>query len=143
MLELLPSASRVASGTAVLTGAGPLKDWTSVRRATFMLDVTVAGSLVGDLLDVFLQSSPDGGTTWDDFVHFTQVLGNGGAKKFLAYWSREVVPETEIAAPADGTLAAGVKQGPTSSELRAKWIIANGGGTHDFTFKLGVDAGRS
>lgn len=138
-MQLLTSAARVASGSQVLSGF----DWSSVQTAALVLDVTVAGSQAGDLLDVYLQSAPGDGATWDDFAHFTQVLGNGGAKKFIAWWTRDVTPEAEIAAPVDATMAVGVKQGPIGSDVRVKWLIVNGGGTHSFTFTLSIDANRS
>ncbi len=77
---LLASAARTDSGVQVLTD-----DFSAASWALFQLDVTAAATEVGDLLDVYLQHSFDGGTTWDDFVHFTQVLGDGGAKKDIPY----------------------------------------------------------
>lgn len=90
-----------------------------------------------DTLDVYVQHSPDGGTTYDDFVHFTQVLGNGGAKKYIATWFRDMAPETEMKAPADASLAAGVLQGPIGSTLRVKWVVVDSGNAdQSFTFKV-------
>jgi hypothetical protein len=34
-------------------------------------------------MDVYIDSSFDG-TTWFNVVHFPQILGNGGAKKYMA-----------------------------------------------------------
>lgn len=138
MYTILPSAVRTVSGTATVPGF----DWSSVRRASLLLNVTAAGVGVGDTLDVFLQSAIDG-VTWDDFAHFTQVLGNGGAKKFIAHWARDVIPESEIGAPVDGGLAAGVRQGAIAGDVRIKWTIVNGGGPATFTFSLGIEAQRS
>lgn len=137
-ITLLASAARTASGTASIT-AIPHPEL--VRSAVFQLDVTAAATEVGDLLDVYLQHSPDGGTTWDDFVHFTQVLGNGGAKKFLASWRGDVVPETEMKAPGDATLAAGaVVQGPVGKSWRVKWVVVDAGTVNaSFTFSLSAD----
>jgi hypothetical protein len=129
---LLASAARTTSGTATLT-ASVVNQW---RAAAFLLDVTVAATDAGDTLDVYLQSSVDG-STWDDFAHFTQVLGNGGAKKFVATWTREITPESELKAPADGSLAAGVLQGPNASSWRVKWVIVDAGTANvSFTFSL-------
>ena len=128
--ELLASAARTASGNGSAI--------TYNRRlgaARFFLDVTAAASAVGDTLDVYIQSSLDG-VVWDDFVHFTQVLGNGGAKQFVASWIRTLAPTTAQRAPRDATLAAGVEQGPIGNQMRVKWVIVNGGGSHSFTFSL-------
>lgn len=49
----------------------------------FRLDVTAAAVGVDDTLDVYVQTLIDG-TNWLDVVHFTQVLGNGGAKRYYS-----------------------------------------------------------
>jgi hypothetical protein len=45
-----------------------------------MLVVGVLAGLTGGTLDVYLQDSPDGGTTWLDCCHFTQVAAAGSGK---------------------------------------------------------------
>lgn len=133
MQALLPSAARSASGTLVLpTSLHP----EMVESGLFALLVSAAATDVGDTLDVYLQSSVDDGTTYNDFLHFTQVLGNGGAKKFEAAWNGTIVPETELAAPGDAALAAGVKQGPVGPLWRIKWVIVDGNANASFTFAV-------
>jgi len=134
---LLASGARTTSGTANIAPAFSNMLGSSYGAA-FQLTVSAAATDVGDTLDVYIQSSVDGGTSWDDFVHFTQVLGNGGAKKFLAFWTSAMAPETEQAAPADATLAAGVKQGPVGSLLRIKWVLVDAG-TQNASFTFRVD----
>ncbi len=102
--------------------------------AEVLLNVTAAAAAVGDTLDVYVQGSVDGGTTWDDVIHFTQVLGNGGAKKFLARWQGLIASTTPLAAPQDAALAAGVAQGPHGLLWSVKWVI--GGATPAFTFSV-------
>lgn len=135
--SLVASAARTVSG--VSTGIAFPEPTTT---AQFVLRVTAAGTLVGDTLDVYLQTSYDGGTSWDDFAHVTQVLGNGGAKAFIVDWARDVTPTTPLKAVQDAAMAAGVNQGPVGSLIRAKWVIVNGGGTHSFTFDLLMDPHR-
>lgn len=48
-----------------------------------VLDVTAAATDAGDTLDVYVDTSYDNGATFVNMGHFTQVLGNGGAKKYL------------------------------------------------------------
>lgn len=140
MLELLASAARGVSGNAVLTKPpNPER----IAGGIFMLNVTAAATDATDTLDVYLQSSIDEGVTYDDFVHFTQVLGNGGAKKFLAEWMARTGapnnPETEMHAPSDAAMAAGVKQGPVGPLWRVKWVIVDpGAGVASFTFSLAM-----
>ncbi len=49
--------------------------------AEFDLNVTAAATDAADTFDAYVDTSLDGGTTWINIVHFTQVLGNGGAKR--------------------------------------------------------------
>src|SRR5437762_13136844 len=108
MVILLPSAARIASGS-LLIGRNqaknlPCDQW---RAAAFFMEVTAAATLAGDTLDLFMQHSLDG-TSFDDFIHFTQVLGNGGApKRVIAQWAvPAAAPTAPLHALADGTLAA-------------------------------------
>lgn len=131
-MNLLPSQARTSSGTQVLNGK-----FGNLIAAAFLLTVSAAATDAGDTLDVYIQHSMDNGDTWDDFVHFTQVLGNGGAKKFKAIWNAIMAPETELAAPGDGALAAGVLQGPIGEKLRIKWVVVDAGSANvSFTFKV-------
>lgn len=102
--------------------------------AVFLLDVNYASSVSGDTLNVRIQHSLDK-DTWDDFISFTQVLGDGGAKKFLAFWSGITTPENDQRAPADGSLAAGnTLQGPLGPHIRIKYTVA--GSTPTFIAKI-------
>lgn len=135
MITLLASAARLVSGTGAVAN---VPNVSLLRGGLFVLDVTAAASLAGDTLDVYVQSSYDDGTTWDDFVHFTQVLGNGGAKKIRAKWLRDLVPTTPMGLLKDATLAVGVEQGPVFPLLRIKYVVVDGTGTHSFTFSVGM-----
>lgn len=130
-------AARVTTASETVTLAG---DYSGVPRASFLLSVTAAATDVGDTFDLYLQFSPDGGTTWQDFIHFTQVLGNGGAKKYLAAWQATVAPSSLLAAPQDGALAAGVRQGPIGTTIRAKAVVVDANADASFTWSLYMDA---
>jgi hypothetical protein len=135
MLTLLASAARTESGTSVVNEALS-RTLAEAARALFLLEVTAAATAAGDTLNVFIQSSIDG-TVWDDFVHFTEVVGDAGAKKYTASWSALLTPTTAMGAPADGALAAGVKQGSVGTQFRVKWTVVDAT-TDDasFTFSL-------
>lgn len=146
MALLLASATGAAAGTVRTALNGPgLANQPSVLAslitrcdgAVFLLNVTAVANAGTDTLDVYLQHSADDGTTWDDFVHFTQVLGNGGAKKFLATWVKNYTPTTAMKPPADGALAAGVQIGPVGGVWAVKAVIV--GGTAAFTYKVQAD----
>lgn len=134
---LLASAARTASGSFEV----PNPTFVRAEAGLFLLDVTAAATDVGDTLDVFLQGyvGLSGSTDlWQDFIHFTQVLGNGGAKRFLATWMRGVAPASLLAATVeDGALAAGVRQGPIGERVRVKWVIVDAGTVNaSFTFSV-------
>lgn len=54
------------------------------KELLVQLDVTAAATDATDTLDCYIDTSIDGGTKWVNIIHFTQVLGNGGAKTFVA-----------------------------------------------------------
>lgn len=138
---LLEAAARTASGNAEV-GTPASAGVSRADSGVFILDVSAAATDVGDTLDVFVQHSPIPGA-WDDFVHFTQVLGNGGAKRFLAGWGRGATPATPLRALADGTLAVGVLQGPVAGLWRVKWTIVDAGTVNaSFNFSVHFDPYR-
>lgn len=135
---LLTSQTAVAASGN--TRATPIRIARDARWAEFLLNVTSAAAAAGDTLDVYLQASSDGGTTWDDFVHFTQVLGNGGAKEYLARWQGEIAPTVPQAAPQDAALSAGVAQGPHGLLWSVKWVVVSSSAP---LFSFSVSAGGS
>lgn len=141
MITLLPSAARTTSGTLDLASLLPHPEL--LASAGFGLTVSAAATDAGDTLDVYVQHSIDGGATYDDVVHFTQVLGNGGAKKFLAEWRRDSLPDAELHVPADAALAAGVLQGPKGPLWRLKWVIVEASTVNvSFTFTVTAQVTR-
>lgn len=135
---LLASAERTASGSSVVPTAVP----DDIVAAVFQLDVTAAATAVGDTLDVYIQHTVDG-TNYDDFIHFTQVLGNGGAKRFMARWnSIGAAPESEMGALQDAAMSAGVLQQPIGRTWRVKWVVASAD-TPAFTFSVTASLTRA
>lgn len=80
-LVLKQSAAQTTSTTG--DGVQILEDANAFTSATFILDVTAAATAAGDTLDVYVDFSPDN-SIWVNAAHFTQVLGNGGAKREIA-----------------------------------------------------------
>jgi hypothetical protein len=98
-----------------------------------VLDVTAAGTLVGDTLDVYLQTEVN--SSWYDVIRFTQVLGNGGAKKFV----HKIIGEAATVEYETGTgLAAAADRDLFGDSWRTRYVVTNGGGTHAFTFSVVV-----
>ena len=71
---LLPLAARTTSSTSSSQTLPP-----RCKGLVFLLNVTNADTDANDTLDVYIQESPDGGTTWNDIAHFAQILGTTAA----------------------------------------------------------------
>lgn len=133
-VTLLASAARTTTGTADVT-----LDVSKAKAALFLFEVTAAATEVGDLLDVYMQHSPDAGTTYDDFVHFTQVVGTSTGYTELAQWTAfSGLPETEVRSPQDGAAGVGVVQGPVGDNWRIKWNVVDVTTTGNASFTFSV-----
>lgn len=131
-ISLFASAERV---TAVANSAS-----TSVyiggerRRFVFVFDVTAAADAAGDTLDAYIDWSLDDSTYYNG-AHFTQVLGNGGAKAFYTVFDATTGTTADADVSADQAANATV---PTlfGPYVRGRYTLVDGGGTHTFTFSL-------
>ncbi len=72
-LDLTTTTSPSASTTTVSSTVTGLSNAVSVA-----VEATLQGN-TGGVLDIYLQHSPDGGTTWYDWVHFAQVAAAASA----------------------------------------------------------------
>lgn len=97
-----------------------------------VLDVTAAATGAGDTLDVVVQTRI--GSKWVDVVHFTQVVGNGGAKCHVAKVSGT---EPQAMYEVGTALAAGSIRNVLGDQWRAKWTIASGTAP-SFTFSVTI-----
>jgi hypothetical protein len=52
-------------------------------RLIFELDLTAAATAVGDTFDVFIDALLPDATNYANCIHFPQMLGNGGAKRYV------------------------------------------------------------
>ena len=131
---VLASAARTDTAGTAGTATTGLESYT---QGECLLDVTAAATDVGDTLNVRLQKSPDGGTTWTDWISYTQVLGNGGTKQLVAGW-REAGPENEEYAVQPGTAGAtSQRTGMIGDRVRAHWVIVDTvGDDASFTFAV-------
>lgn len=78
------SAQTAAAETGTEANGGAIRYDKVFTEALFILDVTALDTETGDHLDVYIDISPDGGTTWINVIHFTQVDGDGSAVKYAA-----------------------------------------------------------
>jgi len=132
-IELWPSAARVV-GTPTATS-----DWMPVPADCmgfiFLLDVTAASTDSGDLLDVEIYTRLDTGvvssTAWE-ICHFTQCLGNGGAKQYID----KILVNTTVATYEYAALVAGSKKDIIGSDIQCKYTITDGDADGGFTFAV-------
>ncbi len=128
---ILSSSARIASGNQAFSI--PEK----VKGLIIQLDVTVAATEVDDILAVWLQGSVDG-TNYYDIGRFADVLGNGGAKRYIMNLQRMSLAESDIVTPTDAAMAAStVNYGALPSDLRLKWTVTDAGADNaSFTFSV-------
>ena len=114
-----------ATGSAVVYGASG--SGAAFREALVLLNVTAAATASGDTLDVYIDVSPDGGTTWFNVGHFAQILGNGGAvKKVMAL--RADNPGTSATIDVTSDCAAGVtRQYGICDRMRYRGVVSTSG----------------
>lgn len=125
--ELVASAARTADGNSQ---SAPVR-LPVAPAVAFVLDLTAAGSAADDLCDVFVQTKI--GDSWFDVVHFTQLVGNGGAKRYVA----KLVAALATAEYETGTaLGAAAVRNVLGDEWAVRWDVTNGAGTHSFTFSV-------
>lgn len=117
---LLASAVQSASSTKAVTFTGA-----PIDSALFLLNVTASSAPT--TLDLYLQTSPDAGTTWYDFGHFTQVGAVATSIQALQ-WTRkanDATNATSVIVTGDAALAAAkVINGPIADNFfRLKWVL--------------------
>ncbi|HXT57661.1 MAG TPA: hypothetical protein VN699_03455 [Pirellulales bacterium] len=126
-VALHASAAETASGTSAAVKL-PIE----FRAVAFEFDLTAAAAAAGDTLDVVIQTKSDQ-SNWLDVVHFTQALGNGGAKRYVAAISAGV---NQAVVETIGTaLTAGNVRNIWGDEWRASWTIVNSSNP-SFTFSV-------
>jgi hypothetical protein len=101
----------------------------------FTLDVTAAATEVDDTLNVDIQTKIDGTGTWIDVLAFTEVLGNGGALRFIGKATAGIDEADYLYA----SLAASAYKNILGFAWRAKWVVVDAGGSAaSFTFSVGA-----
>lgn len=103
-----------------------------------VLDVTAAATDVGDTLDVYVDTSFDGGASFVNIGHFSQVLGNGGAKKYImSFKPSPVAASNSVLATADQAAAAALQIGfGDRFRYRATTVDANANASFTFSLKM-------
>lgn len=121
--------------TATSTGSNPVAIYGIKSDVQFSVICTAAATAVGDTLDVFIQAliaGTPGAGTWADVVHFTQILGNGGAKTFVAHIN---AGQAEAMFDNSAALAAGSIRNIIGDYWRIRYVVASSSAP-SFTFSV-------
>lgn len=90
---------------------------------------TIAGA-TGGTLDVYVQTSFDGGVTWYDLVHFTQAAAIAAAVTYSYSIALNdnlvVVGKGTLASPNVALAAGSVAGGPWGDQMRAVFVAGAG-----------------
>lgn len=139
--KILVPAGTVVSGAGTITGgaAGQGLLWIATGLIPYtdfdaLLNLTAAATAVGDTLDVFLDTTFDLGTTWVNIAHFPQLLGNGGAKKYLLTFRSDA---HDGIADVSADAAANVARGALGDQLRVRTVAVQASAV---SFTLGLHA---
>lgn len=94
-------------------------------------DLTAAAADVGDTLDIKVQTQLGG--IWVDVCYFTQMLGNGGAKRFGA----KLMGQTAFAlGDIAGALTAGNIRHLLGDAWRVNYVVVDANANSAFTFAV-------
>lgn len=130
----IAAAGTIHAAATTVNGTGVVfkQAW---NKALVILDVTAAATASGDTLDIYIDTSPDGGVTWINVGHFTQVLGNGGAKKFVMALGADNPGATAVTDVTSSAAAGATRQYGICDRLRYRSIVASAD-TPSFTFGI-------
>lgn len=107
------------------------------KQALILLDVTAAATEVDDTLDVYIDVSPDGGTTWINVGRFTQVLGNGGAKKFVMALTGDNAGASAVFDVTSNAAAGATRQLGIADRIRYRGVVTDPTGANgSFTYAV-------
>lgn len=124
-------ASTTTAAGAVDTAGDSVRLPRPPNAIVFTLDVTAAATDGTDTLDAKVQTKLDG-TNWVDVCSFTQVLGNGGAKRHIA----KILANTAEAMFSNADLAAGSVRHLLGDEYRVAYVQVDGDADATFTFSV-------
>ncbi len=119
------------TGGAIVVGSG-------FGQLEVLLALTDADNDVDDTLNIFVDSSPDGGTTWVNIIHFTEILGNGANTLNFVAISPRIGAATEENVTTD-VAAGGTPRPFIGDRLRVRYVIVDPTGA-DASFDFIVTA---
>jgi hypothetical protein len=87
-----PSAAGAAAGAMAMPSSSNPFDASAYE--SFVVEATLQGA-TGGALDVYIQTSPDQGLTWSDWIHFPQIAAGAPAVTYRATpnpWPNSIQP---------------------------------------------------
>lgn len=122
-ITLAASAARTSSanGTTMHIASGRSR----VVVACIIADASLTDA--GDTLDVYVDLSPDGGTTWINAVHFTQRAGNASGAKTEVAVLDSASASTSVVDVTSNANSGAVRPYVFGNAIRARWAIADSG----------------
>ena len=131
---IISAGGATTSGAVASTTLAVFDTPLFVRGLICILDVTAAATDIIDTLDVSVQTLIDG-TNWTQICHFTQVLGNGGAKRHIGVINSHVV---QAMWESSAALAAGSVRHVMGNQLRVEYVTVDADANSAFTFTVKV-----
>ena len=128
---LAANAARTAGANgAAVAGFGRF------RRLIMLLSITASATDAGDTLDVYVDGSLDGSSTWFNVAHFPQQAGNGAAVMHVAVLDPSD-PGTATFNVTSDAAAGAVRPAVYAPYLRARWaVVDSGDGNSSHTFSV-------
>lgn len=112
LVTAIDSATTLSIGTDIMASGEDYVIYTNIGQkindiyetVVAILDVTSAETDAGDTLNVYIDTSFDNGEKWINIGAFTQLLGNGGAKRYLmSFKANPVASSNSVDATANQT----------------------------------------
>jgi hypothetical protein len=130
---LRASAAQATAGTVTGTAIALQQ---AFKEMSVQLIVSAAGTDAADTLDAYIDTSFDGGTTWVNVGHFTQVLGNGGAKTFVMSFCNANPGATAVVNVTSDASAGATRQIGFGSQIRYRGVMVDADANGSFTYEL-------
>ena len=128
-----------ALAAEIIDGNSGFLDFGDWNQGLFIFTLTAAATEAGDLFNLMIDMSWDGGVTYASAGRFTEALGNGGAQKEAMQLGGAYVPPTApiVDITADGA-SGSVKPMLVAPLVRARWEIIDvaTADNQSFTFEL-------
>ena len=132
-LTLRTSGAQATAGTVTGTAVDLAAPG---RELSVQLIVSAAATDTVDTLDVYVDTSFDGGTTYVNIGHFTQVLGDGGAKTFVMSFCNANPGTSAVVNVTSDAAAGATRQIGWGSKLRYRGVMVDADADGSFTYEL-------